>query len=49
LPLAIYAALQAPAGAAEAARLCVLSILLALLGLTLAEVANRRVRSFAGR
>jgi len=49
LPLAIYAALQAPAGEAEAARLCVLSILLALLGLTLAEVANRRVRSFAGR
>ncbi|HSC18835.1 MAG TPA: molybdate ABC transporter permease subunit [Rhizomicrobium sp.] len=49
LPLAIYAALQAPGGEAEAARLCVLSILLALLGLTLAEVANRRVRSFAGR
>jgi molybdate transport system permease protein len=49
LPLAIYAALQSPGGEAEAARLCVLSILLALLGLTLAEVANRRVRSFAGR
>lgn len=49
LPLAIYAALQSPGGETEAARLCVLSILLALLGLTLAEVANRRVRSFAGR
>jgi molybdate transport system permease protein len=49
LPLAIYAALQAPGGEAEAARLSALSILLALCGLTLAELASRRARVFIGR
>jgi molybdate transport system permease protein len=49
LPLAIYAALQMPGGDAEAARLCVLSIVLALLGLMLAEAANRRARAIVGR
>jgi molybdate transport system permease protein len=49
LPLAIYAALQAPGGEAEAARLSVLSILLALGGLTLAELASRRARVFVGQ
>jgi len=42
LPLAIYAALQAPGGEVEAARLCALSILLALAFMTLGEVARRR-------
>jgi molybdate transport system permease protein len=42
LPLAIYSALQAPGGEAEAARLSMLSILLALLFMTLAELASRR-------
>jgi molybdate transport system permease protein len=49
LPLAIYAALQSPGGDAAAARLSVLSILLAIAGLALAEVANRRARALAGR
>ena len=44
LPLAIYTALQAPGGEAEAARLSVISILLALLFMSLAEVAARRAR-----
>jgi len=44
LPLAIYAALQAPGGEAEAARLCGLSILLALVFMTAGEFASRRAR-----
>jgi molybdate transport system permease protein len=48
LPLAIYAALQTPGGEAEAARLSAISILLALLGLALAELANRRARAVIG-
>lgn len=48
LPLAIYAALQTPGGEAEAARLSTLSILLALFGLVLAELANRRARAAIG-
>jgi molybdate transport system permease protein len=47
LPLAIYTALQAPGGESEAARLSVLSILLALLFMTLAEIAARRARPSA--
>lgn len=47
LPLAIYSALQAPGGEAEAARLSVLAILLALLFMTLAEIASRRARQRA--
>ncbi len=42
LPLAIYSALQAPGGEAEAARLTVLAIVLALVGVGLAELAQRR-------
>ena len=49
LPLAIYAALQMPGGDVEATRLSVLSILLALVGLTLAEAANRRALRLTGR
>jgi molybdate transport system permease protein len=44
LPLAIYSALQAPGGEAEAARLSLISILLALVFMTFAEVAQRRMR-----
>ena len=49
LPLAIYAALQAPGGEAEAARLSILSVLLALGGVTLAEMAHRRAQALVGR
>lgn len=49
LPLAIYSALQTPGGEREAARLSVLSIGLAILGLVLAEVADRRMRAIAAR
>ncbi|MGZ5934186.1 MAG: molybdate ABC transporter permease subunit [Rhizomicrobium sp.] len=47
LPLAIYTALQAPGGEAEAARLSALSILLAIVFMTLAEIAARRARPSA--
>jgi molybdate transport system permease protein len=49
LPLAIYAALQTPAGDAVAARLAAVSFALALAGLVLAEVLARRVRRMLGR
>lgn len=45
LPLAIYTALQEPGGESEAARLAALSIVLALAGITLAAIAERRLRS----
>lgn len=48
LPLAIYSALQAPGGEVEAARLTVLSIVLALLGVGLAELAQRRAKAMLG-
>lgn len=44
LPLAIYSALQTPGGEAEAARLSLLSIVLALVFMTLAEFVQRRAR-----
>jgi len=44
LPLAIYTALQTPGGDAEAARLSLISILLALAFMTLAEFVQRRMR-----
>jgi molybdate transport system permease protein len=44
LPLAIYSAIQSPGGEAEAARLSLLSIMLALIGLTVAEFTGRRLR-----
>jgi molybdate transport system permease protein len=44
LPLAIYTALQAPGGEAEAMRLSLLSIALALIFMTLAELVQRRAR-----
>lgn len=49
LPLAIYSAIQSPGGEAEAARLSALSIGLALIGLVLAELADRRVRTLIGQ
>ena len=48
LPLAIYSALQAPGGEAAAARLTALSIALALIGVGLAELAQRRARAMLG-
>jgi molybdate transport system permease protein len=44
IPLAIYSAIQSPGGEAEAARLSLLSIALALIGLTAAEIGGRRLR-----
>ena len=44
IPLAIYTAIQTPGGEADAARLAALSILLALAGLILADIAGRRAR-----
>jgi molybdate transport system permease protein len=45
LPLAIYSALQEPGGEIEAARLASLSVALALLGVMLAGLAERRMRA----
>ena len=44
LPLAIYTALQTPGGETEAARLSLISIVLALIFMTLAEWLQRRMR-----
>ncbi|MGD0867345.1 MAG: molybdate ABC transporter permease subunit [Rhizomicrobium sp.] len=49
LPLAIYSAIQSPGGEAEAARLSLLSISLALAGMVLAEMAERRTRVLVGQ
>jgi len=49
LPLAIYSAIQSPGGEVEAARLSALSIVLALIGVSLAEYADRRARVLLGR
>lgn len=49
LPLAIYSAIQTPGGEPVAARLAALSIMLAIGGLVLAEVASRQVRRMMGR
>jgi molybdate transport system permease protein len=48
LPLAIYQAIQTPNGDAMAARLALLSIMLAFAGLILSEVLARRVRAMTG-
>ena len=49
LPLAIYSALQSPGGEATAARLSLVSVLLAVVFLTLAEALSRRLRARVGR
>jgi molybdate transport system permease protein len=48
LPLAIYQAIQTPDGDAMAARLALLSIILAFAGLLLSEFLARRVRAMTG-
>ena len=49
IPLALYTAIQSPGGDAMAARLAVLSLVLGLVGLLLAEMLARRVRVLLGR
>ncbi|HEY6483589.1 MAG TPA: molybdate ABC transporter permease subunit [Steroidobacteraceae bacterium] len=49
IPLALYTAIQSPNGDREALRLAILSFVLGLLGLLLAEVLARRVRRLVGR
>ena len=49
LPLAIYAALQVPGGEATAAKLSLVSIMLALIGLLLSEWLGRRLNAALGR
>jgi molybdate transport system permease protein len=49
LPLAIYAALQVPGGEATAAKLSLVSITLALIGLLLSEWVGRRLNAALGR
>jgi molybdate transport system permease protein len=49
LPLAIYTALQTPGGEAVAARLSLVSIVLAVVGLVLAEWGGARLRRRVGR
>lgn len=49
LPLAIYTAIQAPGGEAQAARLAMLAIGLALAGLFLSEWLGRRARQLVHR
>lgn len=48
LPLAIYAALQSPGGEATAARLSLVSVVLAVAFLLLSERLNRLVRRYLG-
>jgi molybdate transport system permease protein len=48
LPLAIYSAVQTPAGDEAAARLAAISIVLALVGLITSEVVSRRMRTLLG-
>ena len=49
LPLAIYAALQVPGGEMTAAKLSLVSIVLALIGLLLSEWLGRRLNAALGR
>ncbi len=49
LPLAIYAALQTPGGEAAAARLSLISLTLALLGLLASDWLGRRLHVMIGR
>ncbi|WP_204848492.1 molybdate ABC transporter permease subunit [Rhodopila globiformis] len=49
LPLAIYAALQVPGGEATAAKLSLVSLTLALIGLLLSEWIGRRLNRMLGR
>ena len=49
LPLAIYSALQSPGGEAVAARLSLVSVVLALAGLFASELVGRRLQVAVGR
>lgn len=49
LPLAIYSALQSPGGEDAAMRLSLIAIALALIGVSLAEIVDRRIRKMIGR
>jgi molybdate transport system permease protein len=49
LPLAIYAALQAPGGESRAAELSLVAFALALVGLLASEWASRRLNAWLGR
>lgn len=49
LPLAIYTALQTPGGETTAARLSLVSVVLAVTGLLLADIVGRRLRQRMGR
>jgi molybdate transport system permease protein len=49
IPLALYTAIQSPGGDAMAARLAIISLVLGLVGLLLAEMLARRVRRVLGR
>ena len=49
LPLAIYSAIQNPAGDATAARLSTISFTLAIILLVIADAASRRLRIWLGR
>jgi molybdate transport system permease protein len=49
IPLALYTAIQSPGGDDQALRLAILSFVLGLLGLLVAEVLARRARALVGR
>ena len=49
IPLALYTAIQSPDGDEEALRLAILSFVLGLIGLLLAELLARRARYLLGR
>ena len=49
LPLAIYAALQVPGGEATAAKLSMVSLALAMVGLLLSEWLGKRLSAVLGR
>jgi molybdate transport system permease protein len=49
IPLALYTAIQSPDGDAQALRLAILSFVLGLIGLLLAELLARRARNLLGR
>jgi molybdate transport system permease protein len=49
LPLALYTAIQTPGGDAAAARLALISFLLGLGGLMLAEGLSRQLRRYLGQ
>ena len=49
LPLAIYTALQVPGGEATAAKLSLVSVTLALIGLLLSEWIGKRLNAALGR